>query len=134
MIPEVPLEQRVAGASEAVVVLTGRISPETLRRLVQESFGDMVKFVVDVEQGRIAIGGQLHADAELRMLEEGSRQEALWGANYYPGRGREGCIEFTSLINIRPAQGNPEMEVRDDILRERIRALTYSLIGEGGDL
>jgi hypothetical protein len=90
--------------------------------------------VVDVERGRIAIGGEMQADAEQVLLEDGSRQENLWGANYYPGRGSEGCIEFTALINIRPAAGNRGMEVQDPGLRERIRALTQALIGDGEPL
>ncbi len=91
----------------------------------------MVKYVVDVRRGVVAIGGELHADAELVLLEHGSRQADLWGANYYPGRGRDGCIEFTSLINIRPARGNPGMEVEDPAIRQRVRVLTFALIGEG---
>ena len=114
-----------------VLVLTERIAVGVLARLVRESFGDMVKYVVDVERGAIAIGGQLQADAEEALLESGSRSRDLWGANYYPGRGREGCIEFTSLINIRPAQDNPAMDVRDPIIRDRIRMLTFALVGEG---
>ncbi len=116
-----------------IVVLEDRIERAELARLVAR-FEDMVKYVVDVERGRIAIGGEMHADAEQVLLEDGSRQSDLWGANYYPARGRDDCIEFTSLINIRPASGNRGMEVQDPALRERIRALTFSLIGEGEPL
>jgi hypothetical protein len=87
-----------------------------------------------VQLGILAIGGELHADAEQVLLEQGSRQADLWGANYYPGRGLEECIEFTSLINIRPARGNPGMEIADPAIRERVRALTYARIGEGEPL
>ena len=73
----------------------------------------MVKYVVDVERGLIAIGGEMHVDGEQLLLESGSRQADLWGANYYPGRGTEGCIEYTSLINIRPSAGNRAMELLD---------------------
>jgi hypothetical protein len=79
-----------------VVLLDGRIEPAELRRLV-ERFEDMVKYVVDVERGLIAIGGEMHVDGEQLLLESGSRQDDLWGANYYPGRGRDGCIEYTSF-------------------------------------
>jgi hypothetical protein len=41
------------------------------------------------------------------------------------------CIEFTSLINIRPARSNPGMELEDRELRERVRALMFALIGQG---
>ncbi len=116
-----------------ILVLARRIERAELIRLAR-LFGDMIKYVADVERGVIAIGGELHADAEQLLLEAGSRQGDLWGANYYPGRGRDGCIEFTSLINIRPSQGHPGMEVRDAAMRERIRALTFALVGEGEDL
>ena len=76
-----------------------------------------MKYVVDVERGVLGLGGEMHADAEQLLLEDGSRQADLWGANYYPGRGREGCIEYTSLINIRPAAGNRSMEIQDPVVR-----------------
>ena len=117
-----------------ILLLTEPIATDTLRTLVARFFEDMVKYVVDVERGIAAVGGELHADAEALLLEDGSSQEHLWGANYYPGWGRDGCIEFTSLINIRPSQGNPGMEVQDPALRERIRALTGALVGDGEGL
>ena len=121
------------GASE-ILVLRQRIDRGTLHRLVEAGFGDMVKFVADVERGLIAIGGELHADGELVLLNDGSRQGDLWGANYYPGRGPDGCLEFTSLINISPARGNRSMEIADPALRDRIRVLATALIGEGDKL
>jgi len=117
-----------------IVLLSRRIEPVALSHLVQDGFRDMVKFVADVERGVIAVGGELQADAEQVLLEDGSQPEDLWGANYYPGRGREGCIEFTSLINIRPARDNPGMEIADPATQERIRALTFGLIGDGEPL
>jgi len=94
----------------------------------------MVKYVADLELGVIAVGGELHADAEALLLERGSRQRNLWGANYLPGRGEAECIEYTSLINIRPSQDNRSMEVEDPLLRDRIRELTFRLIGRGAPL
>ena len=94
----------------------------------------MVKYVVDVARGVAAVGGELHADEEALLLEHGSRQQDLWGANYYPGKGPEGCIEYTSLINIRPAQGNRGMLIEDEALRERVREVTFALIGRGEPL
>ncbi len=121
-------------AATGILVLTKPIDPVVLRRLVAGGFGDMVKFVVDVQRGVVAVGGELHADAEQVLLQEGSRQQDLWGANYYPGRGREGCVEFTALINISPARGNRSMEVSDPAIREQIRTLAFRFIGDGGAL
>lgn len=117
-----------------IVLLTERVEHETLVRLVRDGFGDMLKFVADVERGVVAAGGDLHADAEEFLLGQGSFQKNLWGANYYPARPREECVEFTSLINIRPSQGNPGMEIADPSVRSRVRDLAFRLIGDGGAL
>jgi hypothetical protein len=114
-----------------ILLISEAIDRRQLADLVERFFTDMVKYVVDVERGIAAVGGELHADAEQLLLEDGSRQENLWGANYYPGRGEDGCIEFTSLINIRPSQGNRSMEIEDDAVRARVRELTNRLIGRG---
>lgn len=114
-----------------IIILTDRIATDDLRTLVDRFFEDMVKFVVDVERDVAAVGGELHADAEALLLEDGSRQQDLWGANYYPGRAPDDCIEYTSLINIRPAQGNRSMELEDQGLREKIQDMTFRLIGQG---
>lgn len=119
---------------EPIVVTRERIAPTELARLVALFFEDMVKLVVDVRRGVAAVGGELHADAEALLLDEGSEQPDLWGANYYPGRGEEGCIEYTSLINIRPAQGNRSMEVEDAGTRERVREVVFALVGRGEPL
>jgi hypothetical protein len=128
-----PAESEATTPAE-IRVITERIDRELLSRLTRETFLTMVKYVVDLEREVIAIGGELHADAEALLLEQGSDSRNLWGANYHPGRGREDCIEYTALINIRPARGNPGMEVLDPAVRERIRALTVRLIGEGEPL
>jgi hypothetical protein len=114
-----------------ILVVRERISSADLAVLVGRFFGDMVKVVVDVRRGVAAVGGELHADAEQSLLEEGSLQEDPWGANYYPGRGPDGCVEFTSLINIRPSQGNRSMQVEDAVVREQVRELTHRLLGRG---
>jgi len=118
------------GRAPDIVLLERRIDPAELRRLC-ERFEGMVKYVVDVERGLVAAGGEMHADAEEVLLEAGSRQADLWGANYYPGRGAEDCIEYTSLINIRPAAGNRGMELQDAALRDKVREITHTLVGRG---
>jgi Protein of unknown function (DUF5674) len=114
-----------------ILILSEPIPPADLATLVDRFFEDMVKYVVDVERGMVAVGGELHADAEAMLLADGSAQDQLWGANYYPGRGPDDCIEFTSLINIRPSQDNPSMEILSDDIRERVAAITFELLGRG---
>jgi hypothetical protein len=117
-----------------ITIITERIERQELARLVAAHFGDMVKIVVDVQREVVAIGGELHSDAEQLLLEQGSRQADLWGANYYPGRGAEECLEYTALINIRPSQDNPSMEIQDADTREKVRSIVERLIGQGEGL
>ncbi len=117
-----------------IVVVASRIERDELVRLVDSYFRDMVKYVVDVRRRVAAIGGELHADGERLLLDEGSQQGDLWGANYYPGLGPERCIEYTALINIRPTQDNRSMEIQDASKKEQVRAITFELIGAGEEL
>jgi hypothetical protein len=117
-----------------IVIVDRPIDRAVLRCLVERHFEDMVKFVVDVERRVAAVGGELHADEEALLLEHGSRQDDLWGANYYPGRGEDACLEYTSLINIRPARGNRSMVIQDQAVRDKVRDAAFSLIGRGEPL
>jgi hypothetical protein len=114
-----------------IVLVERRIEPSELARLMRLFFDDMIKYVVDVERRIAAVGGELHADAEQLLLAGGSRQDDLWGANYYPGRSEDSCIEYTSLINIRPSRGNRGMLIADAEIRRRVQEITFDLIGRG---
>lgn len=91
-------------------------------------FGEMIKAVVDIERGVMAVGGELHADQEALLLEAGSRQQDLWGINLYPGQPQAEWLEFDSMINVRPSQGNRSRGVDDAATRERISAVVARLV------
>lgn len=93
-------------------------------------FGDLVKAVVDVGAGILAVGGGLHADEEAILLDQGSAQGDLWGVNLYPAdHGSTAWIEFDSMINVRPAHGNRSRSVEDAALRDRIAEVVDRLVG-----
>ena len=104
------------------------ITLDELRSLAHGQFGDFVKAVVDVRLVVLAIGGELHADEEALLLEQGSRQADLWGINLYPDRVGTDRIEFDSMINIRPSQGNRSRSVEDPVLRQQIVKVVTGLI------
>lgn len=92
-------------------------------------FSGMIKIAVDVQNEWIALDGELHADCETELLEKGSQQENIWGANIYPENSGDDFIEFISFINIRPSQDNPSMEILSpDIRREIFRTVHKLLI------
>jgi Protein of unknown function (DUF5674) len=112
-------------------IVRHEIRRSDLAAVAETQFGDMVKAVVDVERGIMAIGAELHSDEEAALLDDGSRQGHLWGINLYPGDMGESWIEFDSMINVRPAHGNRSRDVEDVATREKIRRIVLSLVGEG---
>jgi len=106
-----------------ITIVSNTFSKKDLKRLAQETYKEMVKAVVDVQKKILAIGGELHADAEALLLDEGSGQQDLWGINLYPDKPEIDRIEYTSLINIRPRQGNKGMQIQDDSLRKVIKEI-----------
>lgn len=104
-------------------IVDGTITIDELRRMAADRFGNLVKAVVDVEREIIAVDAELHADLEALLLEDGSQQKNLWGINLYPEMPREEFIEFDSVINIRPSQGNRSRDVESEEIREKIIAI-----------
>ena len=109
-------------------IVSAPITRDELRRIAGQQFGDFVKAVVDVQGGVMAIGAELHADEEALLLEQGARQADLWGINLYPDRANDELIEFDSMINVRPSQGNRSRGVDDAAVQALIRALVGRLV------
>jgi hypothetical protein len=104
---------------------------EVIQALHSHFFKTMIKAVVDVEQGLLAVDAELHADLENMLLAENkSDQKDLWGVNLFLDKPKEEWIEFTALINIRPSMNNRSMEVEDPDMRAKIRAIIEKLILE----
>ena len=78
--------------------------------------------MVDVNRGVVAVDADFHADLVTFLLEQGSRQQDLWGINLYPD-GDEDFIEFDSIINIRPLQNNRGRGVYDPVVQDKIREI-----------
>ena len=114
-----------------IEIIRRPITRAHLSSLGEAQFGDMVKAVVDVERGVMAIGGELHSDEEAALIEDGSAQEHLWGINLYPAEQGDGWLEFDSMINVRPSQGNRSRNVEDSALRDRIRRIVAGLVEAG---
>jgi hypothetical protein len=91
-----------------------------------ERYESMIKIVVDIRRRFLSGGGEMHADCESVLLEDGSEQDDLWGANWYPGEQRN---EFESLINIRPRLGNRNILIQDETLRRQVEAVTKEILG-----
>lgn len=115
-----PQIRRRARWRKVMKIISDEMTIQDIRKLAVNTFGDMVKGVVDIDREIIALDAELHSDLEAYLLEEGSRQGSLWGVNFYPDLSGDEFVEFDSLINIRPSQGNRGRVVEDESIRRRI--------------
>ncbi len=111
-----------------ITIIDQAMSKSQLAELAKERFGDLVKAVVDIEKGIMAVGGELHADEEALLLERGSKQENLWGINFYPERLGDDFVEFDSMINIRPSQNNRSRGVEDPDIQRKVIMVVNTLV------
>ncbi|MCC6298078.1 MAG: hypothetical protein IT314_02180 [Anaerolineales bacterium] len=91
-----------------------------------EAFSEirMIKIVVDIEREVLAGGSGMHYECERLLLEDGSKQDDLWGANWFPD---EQEIEFESLINIRPRQ-NRSIIIQDENICREVERVTRNVL------
>ena len=111
-----------------MIIVVEPVSLDSLVAMARKHFGELVKAVVDVDRGLMAVDAEMHSDEEALLLEDGSEQRSLWGVNIYPELTGDDRLEFDSMINIRPSQGNRSRGVDDEETRVRIRALVDRLI------
>jgi len=110
-----------------IKIIKDKITKQQLHELALERFGDMTKAVVDVNLKIMAVGGELHSDEEALLIQTGSKQENLWGINLYPDLPNDDFLEFDSMINLRPSQGNKSRSVEDAKIQEQIKTIVYEL-------
>lgn len=111
-----------------ISLITEPITREWLKTIAAQRFGDLVKAVVDVETGIMAVGGELHADEEAFLLEQGSKQTNLWGINIYPDLSNREMVEFDSVINVRPSQNNRSRSIEDEKIKAKILEVINRLV------
>ncbi|MFA5777587.1 MAG: DUF5674 family protein [Parcubacteria group bacterium] len=109
-------------------IIDKEITIQELKEMAEKMFGNLVKAVVDVEKEIMAVDAELHADEEAFLLENGSKQENLWGINLYPEISGDDFVEFNSMINLRPAQGNRSRGIDDVKIQEKIKSIVNKLV------
>ena len=105
-------------------IIRQRATEKEIKEMLEE-LETYIKLAVDVERNILAGGGEYHADCEEVLLEDGSRQENIWGADWYS---ESRTVGFGALINIRPQQDNRGMEIKNPKLRERIETVVRTLL------
>ena len=87
-------------------IIRERAAPEQMKEML-EMLETYIKLAVDIERDILAGGGAMHADWDPSAQQ----------------------VTFESLINIRPRQNNPSMEILDLNIQERVADVTRRLLG-----
>ena len=112
-----------------IKIIKDSIGKRELVDMANTRFGDLVKAVVDVGKGIMAVGGEMHADEEVVLMEqENSKRENIWGINLYPKKEREELIEFDSVINIKPLNNNRSRDVENPEIKKEIKKIVNKLV------
>lgn len=107
------------------------ISVTELTQLAEKMYGTLVKADVDIVRQVVIVDMDMHADGEAYLLEEGSQQTDLWGINLHPSKyGTDDFIEFDSMINIKPRQGNSSRDILNPVIRQQIASLVEKVVYE----
>ena len=114
--------------NQSMKIITEILSSDELKQMAAATFGNLVKAVVDVDREIIAVDAELHSDLEALLLENGSKQKNLWGINLYPEIQGEDFVEFDSMINMRPSQGNRSRGIENEDIRKKIIAIAAKRI------
>ena len=107
-------------------IIRDRATPEQMQEML-DALGIYSKLAVDVELGILAGGGELHVDCEQVLLDDGSEQGNIWGADWYPV---SQTVGYESIINIRPSANNRSMNIQSPQLRNQINQIVKSLLGD----
>ena len=108
-----------------IYILREKPVSEQLVDMLKE-YETMIKIVVDIRRRVLAGGGEMHSDCESVLLDDGSEQDDLWGANWIPA---DQEIVFESLINIRPRLGNRSILIQSEELRRQVESVTLEILG-----
>lgn len=88
-----------------------------------------IKGAVDIKRGVMAVDAPMHYECEQLLLEDGSIQTDVWGINLYlDEENLDDMVEFDSMINIRPTQGNRSRGVENQETQAKIKAVVAKWI------
>lgn len=110
------------------VTKENKITRAELKEMSEKMYQGIVKAVVDTERQSMVVDAGMHVDEEKELLDQGSQQEDLWGINFHPEKTGDEFVEFDSMINLRPSQGNRSRGVDDPERQTKIRSVIDSLV------
>jgi len=108
-----------------MLLIVRQKADEDILKMAAEDLDGYVKVVVDIKRKILSAGGKLHVDGEKLLLNDGSKQADLWGGGIDFETNE---IDFDSMINLRPGQGNSSREVLDQSVRKEMEIIIRGLL------
>ena len=105
-------------------IIQTKATPTQLTEMLEE-LDPIIKLAVDVRRKILAGGGLMHADCEAVLIENGSQQDDIWGANWIP---TTQTIEFEALINIRPRNQNYSITIQNPVVKQQVENISRELL------
>ena len=109
----------ILGTMQKIHLIKTKAADTEVKEML-ESLNSYIKLAVDIKRGVVAGGGMLHADCEAVLLDDGSKQIDIWGADWLPDSKE---VRFEALINIRPRQNNRSMTIQDKKICDKIEKI-----------
>lgn len=111
-----------------IKIIKEKITLTEAKEIGKEFYDEMVKGAVDIDREIFALGGEYHIDAGNVLIEDGSKQSDIWGFNIVFTKDGGYFLEYTAMINIKPAAGNRDMEIHNEEIRSKIEKIVESKI------
>ncbi len=104
---------------------------QEVKELAEEWYGSMIKGAVDIEEGRVALGGDYHIEDSEMLTNTGSKFENVWGFNIRFEEDKNGVLEFDSMVNIKPNLGNRSRNIIEEEVIKKATEIIYKFIDFG---
>ena len=114
--------------NKRIIILKEKLSIEKVKELADFWYGTIIKGAVDIEGGRVALGGDYHIEDSELLTNTGSKFEDIWGFNIRFEEKPDGILEFDSMVNIKPNLGNRSRNINDPKIIKKGIDIIYKFI------
>ena len=111
-----------------IIILDHKINIEEVKKLADFWYGTMIKGTVDIESGRVALGGDYHIESSEILTSSGSKFEDIWGFNIRFEENEDGVLEFDSMVNIKPNLGNRSRSINNQEIIKKVTEIIKKFI------
>jgi hypothetical protein len=112
-----------------IKILDKKTNASTLRNFAETWYPLFLKGAVDIENKKVAIGGEWHIQSSEVLVVEGGHKDNIWGFNIlFAEKDEDNIYEYHSMVNIKPNKKHTKMEITDENLQQEILGILNEFI------